>query len=64
MPSKMEDMFKEFTQKLIDFYIENSENDNVYTITTRKLLLPHLHSFLHLIEKSNDKLKKVTTYCM
>ena len=48
------DMFEEFTQGLIDFYIENSTIENIDTITTRKLLLPHLLSFLQLIETTDD----------
>ena len=55
-------MFEEFTQGLIDFYIENSTIENIHTITTRKLLLPHLHSFLQLIETTDDdEFKKVNT---
>ena len=47
-------MLKDFIHNLIVFYDENSTRDNVYTITTRKLLLPHVHSFLKLAEDAND----------
>ena len=55
------DMFEEFLQGLVNFYIENSMKDNIVTTTNRKLLLPHLLSFLQLIEKnSNDEFKEVS----
>ena len=52
----LEDTFlEEFIHNLIVFYDENSTRDNVYTITTRKLLLPHVHSFLQLAESTNNE---------
>ena len=52
----LEDAFlEEFIRNLIIFYDENSTRDNVYTITTRKLLLPHVHSFLQLAENTNNE---------
>ena len=58
----MRGMFEDFTHCLIKFYTENSTYDNVFTITTRKLLLPHLHSFLQLIKSTNDEFRKVIAY--
>ena len=53
-------MLADFIQCLTDFYIENSTKDNILTITNRKILQPHLHSFLQLIETTNDdELKQV-----
>ena len=45
---------KHFVSSLIKYYDENSRRDDVDTITTRKLLLPHINSFLQLIEKDDQ----------
>ena len=50
----MKDMFMDFTEGLIEYYTETSATDNMHSITTRKLLLPHVLSFLDLIESTND----------
>ena len=47
-------MFKDSLQALIDYYNKNNEKDNTDTITARKLLLPHIQSFLDLIETNID----------
>ena len=55
------DMFADFIQGLVKFYIKNSMKDNVFTTTNRKLLLPHLEKFLQLTERMDDnEFKKVT----
>ena len=45
---------------MVNYYIENIMKDNIVITTNKKLLLPHLSSFLHLIEtRANDEFKKV-----
>ncbi|XP_065894706.1 uncharacterized protein [Dysidea avara] len=49
--------FEENVKSLTALYLENSRKDDIDTITIRRLLLPHLDSFLWLIENSSDKHK-------
>ena len=54
---KLQENLKHFVHHMILYYDENSKKDDVYTITTRKLLLPHINSFLQLMEESEDRKK-------
>ena len=54
----LSESLKHFVYHMIQYYDENSRKDDVYTITTRKHLLPHVNSFLQLI-KTNEDMRNV-----